>query len=137
MIPLNELRIGNLIYDYDEHTFYPIEEIKLNAQGNMCVIYRNGSFMSTEFIPTKLTEELLLKFGFKKINETNVDDDDFDWVYRLEIKTNNTEISFGKYKNELQTFLWSGDCLYHIKYIHQLQNLYFALTGEELKNSQL
>jgi hypothetical protein len=23
--------------------------------------------------------------------------------------------------------------LYHIKYIHQLQNLYYSLTGEELK----
>jgi len=118
----NELKIGNLIWDFDEHTFYPIEEIKLNAQGNMCVIYRNGSFMSTEFIPTKLTEELLLKFGFKKIG--------------VNFQFNGISIWFSSYSKcyRLRYYLIGSDIerIINLKYVHTLQN-FIQLTGEELK----
>jgi hypothetical protein len=70
-----------------------------------------------EIEPTPLTEEWLLKFGFVKHKTTD--------IYP----------TFAK-----QMFNWNDGILYiigygfmnHIKYVHQLQNLYFALTGEEL-----
>jgi hypothetical protein len=118
----NELKIGNLIWDFDEHTFYPIEEIKKNAQGNMCVIYRNGSFMSTEPIPTKLTEELLLQFGFEKIG--------------VNFQFNGISIWFSSYSKcyQLRYYLIGSDIerIIILKYVHTLQN-FIELTGEELK----
>jgi hypothetical protein len=78
-----------------------------------------------------LTEEWLLKFGFKKENNT---------IYSISDKLSSSEV--GKwyfFKNENNSFTphikrenkfsWIGK---EIKYVHQLQNLYFALTGEEL-----
>jgi hypothetical protein len=55
--------------------------------------------------PILLTEEWLLKFGFVKDKLTN-----YDW-----------------YKGDFEI------CIHDIKHVHQLQNLYHALTGEELK----
>ena len=75
--------------------------------------------------PIPLTEEWLLKFGF--------------------------EGSPSDYKKEKLSITLKGSDVYHIKgrvyfnswaiieeqlkYVHQLQNLFFALTGEELKIS--
>jgi hypothetical protein len=85
----------------------------------------------------KITEEQLLKLGFEQS-----DDDLFELVL-LEIKTpeyhnihlwTRTEyglvIFMGIYQGEdpLQT----DTALPHIKHVHELQNLYFALTGIEL-----
>jgi hypothetical protein len=67
--------------------------------------------------PIPLTEEWLLKFGF------------------VEYKTEDKHHTFAK-----RSFNWNDGVLYvighgyinHIKYVNQLQNLFFALTGEEL-----
>ena len=64
--------------------------------------------------PIPLTEEWLLKFGFKK-------DNNFTWV-NLEMELMQREDGF---------WIWLGADLY-LEHVHQLQNLYFALTGEEL-----
>ena len=69
-----------------------------------------------EFIP--LTEEWLLMFGFVK--------DEEGWIY-IEIKDN----SFGmNYENNKWNFYWFHNV--PLDHVHQLQNLYFALVGEEL-----
>ena len=62
-----------------------------------------------------LTEEWLLKFGFEKIKTNNC----IYWTL------NNVDIweLNGGFANDLDI---------PIQYIHQLQNLYFALTNEEL-----
>jgi hypothetical protein len=76
------------------------------------------------FEPISLTEEWLLRFGFDKVLPRND-----KMYYRLKddfvIEENNV-------------FLLGDDAFEmlklrrKIKYVHQLQNLYFALTGEEL-----
>ena len=74
--------------------------------------------------PIPLTEEWLLKFGFKKVK---------GWgTYEFySLHTGYLEFQFDKdglgISIENQNLMLS-----HIKYVHQLQNLYFALTGEEL-----
>jgi len=71
--------------------------------------------------PIPLTDEWLVKFGFK---------DDM-----LEFKLSNTinVDSYFMYSNGTVSYLvedfWGSKPLIHV---HQLQNLYFALTGEEL-----
>jgi hypothetical protein len=74
----------------------------------------NYAIPSDKLKPIPLTEEWLLKFGFDKI--------DFQFI-----------------KNGIKLFP-IRDLYYRgnfpiksdIKYVHQLQNLFFALTGEEL-----
>ncbi len=71
-----------------------------------------------EFAPIPLTEEWLVRFGFKEGTT-----DSLKAV---------THASLSRMGNDYM--LYQGHyCLYvKIKHVHQLQNLYFALTGEEL-----
>lgn len=70
--------------------------------------------------PIKLTEEILLKCGFVK--------DEFDnWE---------NETRLGLYKpEEFDGYLsvWGESTVGECNYLHQLQNLYYALTGQELE----
>ena len=72
--------------------------------------------------PIPLTEEWLESFGFinqdDKMYELSYDQFDFECYYSYSGGTWNSRL------NEVDLV---------IKYVHQLQNLYFTLTGEELK----
>jgi hypothetical protein len=119
----NELRIGNWVY---------IPQTKTNEQ--IGVIEENGRFLTKGYKtsyssiecsrPIPLTEEWLLRFGFE-------DDRDNLMVLRKDV----FEFFFDK-KDICGVNLyekWDGNFLCgDIQYVHQLQNLYFALTGEEL-----
>ena len=67
--------------------------------------------------PISLTEEILLKCGFKKINKI---------YFRKGALTIEVQ-SFGHFRVS-----FDGKMLVNLKHLHQLQNLYFALTNEEL-----
>ena len=69
-----------------------------------------------------LTEEWLNKFGFiSNPYEDRYEKDDF-------------HIHCDKTKGFLD--LWVTNCRLDLKYVHQLQNLFFALTGYELEIKQ-
>lgn len=78
-----------------------------------------------DFHPIPLTEEWLLKFGFELINESPINYK----IYALNFISFNVIKDFkpNLYKAEVYSVTYPI-----IKYVHQLQNLYFALTGEEL-----
>lgn len=69
-----------------------------------------------DFTPIPLTEEWLFKFGFHKYKGDNIDFflNDFETACNMEL------------------LFWKGNRIKNIKYVHQLQILYFALTNEEL-----
>jgi hypothetical protein len=71
---------------------------------------------------TLITEQALINFGFIKFNGWFILKNSFTNIY-LSLN-GNCDIG----SNENYTLP------YKILYIHQLQNLYFALTGEELKS---
>ena len=75
--------------------------------------------------PIPLTDEWLLKFGFEKADEIYFIE---FGVYSMTIK----EYEKGKYILNPETHFNYVD----IEYVHQLQNLYFALTNEELTYEQ-
>lgn len=126
----NELRIGNLISRLDIGNSEPrIESVielrkdKVLTSGPISVICGYD-----EINGIQLTEELLLKLGFKKELESD-----------NAIFYENDFISINTYKGYNSTFLKRNRLLNqqdysinNIKYVHQLQNLYFSLTGEEL-----
>ena len=113
-----ELRLGNLIYNGIREVF------KVNA---MTIGYFDISQATLgAFKPIPLTEEWLIKFGFEK----NV-------RYGVEFT------KYCKYKNfniEVSVYLLDGKYVtgddFEINYVHQLQSLYYALTGEELTINQ-
>ncbi|MDP9954687.1 hypothetical protein J2X97_000324 [Epilithonimonas hungarica] len=69
-----------------------------------------------EIDPISLTEEWLLKFGFEKTKN-------FKYIHN---KLPNHKIVFGN-------GFYLSYVINEIKYVHQLQNIHFALTGEELQ----
>ena len=77
-----------------------------------------------DYEPIPLTEEWLERFGFSVRKSLGFEAYDLDDTYTIYYNTTATpygfELSFGV------------DFEIEIKHVHQLQNLYFALTGEEL-----
>jgi len=114
----NELRIGNLVKNNEPRygdKILVIESIGDNDTVN--VFFRQ--YPMSELEPLPLTEEWLLKFGFYK----NIDTELFEkGGFQI-------EISVLKCLFYLPEF---GDWHKEIEYVHQLQNLWFALTSEEL-----
>ena len=113
----NELRIGNYLNGKQGHVI--ITEIREN---NIVKIHDNTSsfYVGTCLKPITLTEEWLIKFGFEWNGNkflTIFTPCGKAFVY--------LEDNFFKFVNVTIEI--------PIKYVHQLQNLYFALTGEELK----
>lgn len=112
MIEKTELRIGNLVM-FDITT-------KCNKEFIAGEVILSDLLDTSLLLPIPLTEEWLLKFGFKDdIGETKT----LIWKsYKFHI----TKDGF------VYTDAWYKQNFIPIKYVHQLQNLYFALTGEEL-----
>lgn len=134
-----ELRIGNLVNYTGEHGgIFDVEGILPPSDGfkDYSLILRKGSYrMSIEsdedlehrFIqPIPLTEEWLLKLGFEEIESE-------EEYYRYGIFKEDLNLILD---NDNDTELEDGAGFIYIpqkiKCVHQLQNLYFALTGEEL-----
>ena len=107
-----ELRIGNLV-----------KQGQVGALDNLQAwTFTDGVVLPVDYkelTPIPLTEEWLVRFGFEKsaFNEN---------VY------SNKSIILDKRKLGWLLCDNSIDNLKHIEHVHQLQNLYFALTGEEL-----
>ena len=121
----NELRIGNLVYLWNNALEYSEFEINYTA-------IRQIHQGIEAYTPIPLTEEWLLKFGFKHNT----------------ILYNNYSMIFDEYVCSVQFYdgvwLFSSDLsnagcyvFTDFKYVHELQNLVFALAKEELKIEEL
>jgi hypothetical protein len=113
----NELRIGNLVLDYGIITeingFLITRLEEINRQHKIVV----------NISPIPLTEEWMTKLGFS-LKEDNQENEYFE--------KGHVKLIF--FRNSHKTFhVIFGTDIYHV---HQLQNLYFALTGEELQYTQ-
>lgn len=119
-----ELRIGNYINGTMQGGTSFSEKVTVDATV-LSIINKEVDINSRgiTFIPIPITEEWLQHLGF------NLDDDN----YYIE------ETSFGVEITEDEFIVFFGDnipCYYTtlipVKYVHQLQNLYFSLTQKEL-----
>ncbi len=117
MIKANELRIGNLtmqgvVAEIDRHCFRVINE-------------NNESLKSTwfEIDPILLTEDWLVKLGFEKT---------MTWTYTIDLLGSLKLVYYLGEKGWSLGFKNYSD-FSNLKYLHELQNLYFALTGVELE----
>ena len=129
-ITAQELRIGNWVYDGEKKRNCAIEEIRGES-----VLLDPSPYAGTKLswlMPIPLTPDVLKKCGFDKYNDglamdawASGQNARFDLWFtsgRLYIKS--------RYEAEHSNL--DAHYLPHIRYLHQLQNLYFSLTGTEL-----
>lgn len=116
---VQELRIGNLVTVFEDKIQIKVEYLSKDC---VCIeepneVYGQNEFALDKVNPIPLTEEWLLKFGFNGRD-------------------------YGKYSLikgmffDWQNGLDSEPLAKNIKHVHQLQNLYFALTQTELTIKQ-
>ena len=127
----NDLRVGNWINEFG----IPKQVMPLDILGLHQIEHANETCI--DLIPISLTEEWLLKFGFEKYSTICYHSQKWTLKNPILEKIKRTSEHFyilkrkGKY--QARTRVQSdGIYLKTIQYVHQLQNLYFALTGEEL-----
>jgi hypothetical protein len=125
-----ELRIGNLVFDKRNGVVCSVDGLQYSGR----IVTEDKKYddwkrvIDPEGIP--LTEEWLIKFGFK-------------WgygEYKLEITPYADGGRISIYANKhIQLSMCAGEyidgelpLLSHIEHVHQLQNLIFSLTAEEL-----
>jgi len=132
MIEARDLRIGNWVIKVTG------EDLDGNLMGDTVqlieVVNSSPSFKAS----IDLTPEWLERFGFeKKIKEQNIDG--VEYILRLD----DSEGRDGSWFSSVGTLV-EGEvvvlCLCrgnyfcnNVEHVHQLQNLYFALTGKELQ----
>jgi hypothetical protein len=117
-----ELRIGNLVNyliidEMDERKkWFEVSEIDYDDLR----IIQNKHEVNQDYQPIELTEEWLLKFGFiLNSNRYYLGDIVYEFInYTISLTADDPYCSH-EVKNK-------------IKYVHELQNLYFALTNQEL-----
>ena len=112
----SELRLGNWVEQPNDGV------TRVTAVLNDLQIKTETEYVDKYCIPIPLTEEWLLKFGFEYVEEGCGYFDQKHAVYLWE----NGDVEFHPFCTN------DRDCQIFIQHVHQLQNLYFALTGEEL-----
>ena len=105
----NELRIGNYVDLFGMTATVQADDFNMTEHG---IAIEQGK-------PIPLTEEWLKRLGATKNRDTTFYIEEINWL-------------------ELNGDIWDvclveGYTITQIQYVHQLQNLYFALTGDELK----
>ena len=116
-----ELRIGNHVYNNYEK-FITIRGLISNE----CFSDISG-YSYEEIEPIPLTEEWLLKFGWIWNNECNSYEKYPNGDARMNLSYRSINNSYTMFNYVLKAIIAE-----RIWYVHQLQNLYFALTSQEL-----
>ena len=133
MIKINELRIGNYLQNEIDKSLLVVCGLRENEI--MTTVSERSKYplpIGWKAQPIPLTEEWLLKFGFNPAKSTPI----LGW-YFIDTGKFEFEILFGvqrldgKRDGKYKVYV-CNNYLCDIFYIHDLQNLYFALTGEEL-----
>lgn len=130
MTNLSQYRLGNIV----------------NSKGSLCQIASIAKDKSIaihidkkdkkshNFSPQPLSSSILLEFGFKR--------DDHGWGSEYYLLRNEYEVYFSveHWKDHNQDSAWNNYWYikqtikpFDLKFVHQLQNIYFALTGQELE----
>ena len=115
MVLANELRIGNLVYNENKQI--------VSVSASRIVLCDDKR---VKYQPIPLTEEWLVKFGFYQSKSA-----EYEGLCAYNIPSwGRVVIQDGTLQPDQYYFL--DGLTQEIEYVHQLQNLYFALTGEEL-----
>lgn len=110
MIKINEIRLGNIVLN----RFNEIEVLN---------IIDSMQWLEDDYNGLLLTDDLLTKLKFTKKELVTIT---FYEDYNIALNLGNKRSDYAYYLKG-----WKGYSK-EIRYLHELQNLYFALTGKEL-----
>lgn len=122
MIAPQELKIENWVYDRSKTRIVKVWGIESNHD-QITVNHANGSAIykvDLKYIePIELTEEWLLRLGYE-CNKNEYFISGFD--------------RFNVFQSVKGSYIFCDDkkAVRYVKYVHQLQNLYYCLCGSEL-----
>jgi len=125
---VKEFRMGNLLQYQGEEVTVVGFNLENNTDDHLVQIQRGKEKINVSFSllkPVLLTSAWMSKLGFKE-------------SYRSESRIRYDVPGIGKYDFDLSSqkllegFLYCGNYI-HCQYLHQLQNIYFVLKGEELQ----
>lgn len=133
-----ELRIGNFTYNKKLENIFKdgVKTITGRDIYNLisCELGVTVEDKYQHFKPIPLTEEWLIKLGFDSPQLAPVGTaTPRNPVYTCDIINFEIKKMIGVGAKGFMIIIRGAFSLPHIKYVHQLQNLYFALTNEELK----
>ncbi len=143
MIQLNELRIGNIVSLLSD-------PIKVDAIYHDSISAKMGTLKTQyrikDLVPIPLTEGILLKAGFEKKYKS--EDNEYLLSLLIQSRGGYGDLYFSAFAQNIESVLLVSadepannsiicfECVgeeVSAKYLHQLQNLYFALVGKELE----
>lgn len=143
MIKASELRIGNWIMllgvDYQHDNKFPDPEGNEPIQVTVDVL-KEVERSEADYGPIPITQELLKKCGFRKDEGFDFPDLGMQYILDLPVKgecrneiffffsaPGLKDVSFGEYT---VNSAHGSNNIYHL---HQLQNLFYCITGQELE----
>lgn len=121
MVKLYELRINNF-FEIELPPTMKREARRVREIKQKHVLLDEAWHHLEKLIPIPVTEELLLKCGFTKLK----------WITESNVFEHG-DINCRLDENGLQVFGADFNNLKPLKYLHELQNLYFDLTERELQ----
>lgn len=131
MIQANELRIGNWVFDED-NTYAQVETVRsgrfiewngMDDEPTTLSLPNDNAMYGGNINPIPLTPEILEKCGFERQGKI------FEFRHKNGLQICLCWGNIWRNVNNLFEDLYDEPIVNHL---HQLQNLYFALTGKEL-----
>lgn len=141
MIKANELRLGNKVNSrskrgYENPGVVTVSGIDSRGINHWSDMGASGEHPFEESSGIPLTEEWLRKLGFEKmLDSADPDYGPIEWTKEYEVSYQKSPAYIVLWPNEgggNGSFLLDNYSSAPLHFVHQLQNLYFALTGEEL-----
>ncbi len=127
-----ELRIGNYLKTDRECQDDYVEVVEIYNENYFCTCSAGLNYQKEHVKPILLTEEWLLSLGFERVTPAkNEYDNDYDYWYSYELEGfGRIALKDGVLIPDQYYFLDGLD--FNLKHVHELQNLYYALTKKEL-----
>lgn len=132
MIDIKQLRLGNYVM-YEQTTHVVTAMSRTLIETEWAGGTENYIHLPEELDPIPLTEEVLLRCGFEKDNykkgHIGIDYKSGEMTFDFVLE----EPGFMGEWDKHYTFELPGHRFVNVEYLHQLQNIFFAITGKELE----
>ena len=122
MIKVNELRLNNYVKFENGDESHQVQGVYQSSNCEDRTIQLYGNYISNrddQLVGVPISDDWLLKFGFDCFPWGWVKKSSEDFGVRINMRSYNYDVS--------------GNSSVRLDFVHQLQNLYFALTREELE----
>jgi hypothetical protein len=146
MVEIKELRMGNFVKDKDGKLIVVDSIVTAEGTGINAGVSYNGcipDYYPQDIFPIELSNDILKSCGFYEDKSNDVYE---RTIFSIQV-ANGTSLYFDAHKDwmrgdkEVEWYLsheWNNnhfknDFWGNPKYLHQLQNLYYCLTGDDLQ----